>query len=269
MKETLLFYSTVLRNIASLFLFGTLIIILQTNHYLLMSIWGICAWLFFINKSMRFFIVTTMAFGIGFFLYVYVNSHWITDLNPEGMHIILNRLSLIFLILALTAISLIYKLPFMRYWQKPQWGELVRVPFILSGFHQTKVSVFLSIAMIINLIVFMPFIVNNGWANIQEIWRFMLIFSIINSVLEEIIWRGMLLSRFSEHFGNRWAVMITSIGFGLQHYSLGFSWGSCLVFTLGGLFFGAITVKSKSIVPAVIWHMLINALMVLSGMILK
>jgi uncharacterized protein len=98
-----------------------------------MSVWGICAWLFFINKSMRFFIVITMAFGIGFFLYGYVNSHWITDLNPEGMLIILNRLSLIFLILPLTAISLIYKLPFMRYWQKPQWGELVRVPFILGS----------------------------------------------------------------------------------------------------------------------------------------
>ncbi|MGM0877043.1 MAG: hypothetical protein ACQEWV_20425 [Bacillota bacterium] len=40
MKETLLFHSTVLRNIASLFLFGSLIIILQTNHYLLMSVWG-------------------------------------------------------------------------------------------------------------------------------------------------------------------------------------------------------------------------------------
>ncbi|MBD1379811.1 CPBP family intramembrane glutamic endopeptidase [Metabacillus arenae] len=269
MKEALLLHSTVLRNIASLFLFGILIIILQTNHYLLMSVWGICAWLFFFNKSMRFFILTTTAFGIGFFLYGYVNSHWITHLNPEGLLIILNRLSLIFLILPLTAISLIYKLPFMRYWQSPQWGELVRVPFILSGFHHTKVSVFLSIAMMINLIAFMPFIVNNGWAYIQEIWWFMLIFSIINSVLEEIIWRGMLLSRFSEHFGNRWAIMITSIGFGLQHYSLGFSWGGCLVFTLGGLFFGAITVKSKSIIPAVIWHMSINALMVLSGMIVK
>jgi hypothetical protein len=58
-----------------------------------MSVWGICAWLFFINKSMRFFIVITMAFGIGFFLYGYVNSHWITDLNPEGMLIILNGVS--------------------------------------------------------------------------------------------------------------------------------------------------------------------------------
>lgn len=269
MKETLLFHSTVLRNIASLFLFGTLIIILQTNQYLLMSVWGICAWLFYINKSLRFFFVTTMAFGVGFYLYGYVNSHWITELNSEEMLIILNRLSLIFLIIPLTAISIIYKLPFMRYWQKPQWDELVHVPFILSGFHQTKVSTFLSIAMIINLIVFMPFIVNNGWEYIQEIWWFMIIFPIINSVLEEIIWRGILLSRFSEYFGNRWAVMMTSIGFGLQHYSLGFSWGSCLVFTLGGLFFGAITVKSKSIVPAVIWHMSINGLMVLSGMILK
>nr|WP_238343551.1 CPBP family intramembrane glutamic endopeptidase [Gracilibacillus saliphilus] len=110
----------------------------------------------------------------------------------------------------------------------------------------------------------MPFI---SWTYIQEIWCFALIFLILNSVLEETIWRGVLLSRFSECFGNRWAVLITSVGFGLQHYSLGFSWMSCLLFSVGGFFFGAITIRSKSILPAVIWHMLFNLLMVFSGVI--
>ncbi|WP_163538821.1 CPBP family intramembrane glutamic endopeptidase [Gracilibacillus sp. YIM 98692] len=267
MKETLLFPTSTKRNIASLFLFGSLIILVQLNNYLLITVWGIGAGLIFIDKSMRFFVVITLTFGIGFFLYGYVNSEWFTDMSPEAMRIILNRVSLIALIIPLICISLIYKLPFMSYWRTPQWGEFVRIPFIWFGFRQAKVSMFLAMAMFINFIAFMPFIVNNTWAYILEIWWFLLIFSILNSVLEEIIWRGILLSRFSECFGNRWAVLITSIGFGLQHYSLGFSWVSCLAFSMGGFFFGALTVHSKSIIPAVIWHMLFNTLMILSGMI--
>ncbi|QGH36742.1 CPBP family intramembrane metalloprotease [Gracilibacillus salitolerans] len=267
MKRTLLFPTNAEPNILPLFLFGTLVIFLQLDSYLLMTAWGISAGLLFIDKSMRFFVLITLTFGIGFFFYGYVNSQWIAEMTLEEMRIIINRLSLIVLIIPLISISFIYRLPFMSYWQKPQWGESVRIPFIWSGFRRTKVSTFLVIAMIINLITFMPFVINTSWAYIQEIWRFLLVFSILNSVLEEIIWRGVLLSRFSECFGNRWAVLITSIGFGLQHYSLGFSWISCLLFSVGGFFFGAITVRSNSIIPAVIWHMLLNFLMVISGML--
>lgn len=211
--------------------------------------------------------MTTIFLGIGFFVYMYVNSHWIIDLNPKELHIFFNRLSLIFIMIPLIALSLIYKIPFMRYWKKPQWNELIRIPFIWSGFHQSKVKFFLLIALTINFFTFMPFMIRNGWTYIQEVWLFAIIFSITNAVLEEMIWRGTLLSRFSEHLGDKWAVIVTSLGFGLQHYSLGFSWGVCIAFSLGGLFFGGITIKSKSIVPAVIWHMSINALMVFSGII--
>lgn len=256
-----------LRNMAALFLFGSLITLLQTNNYLLIGFWGVCAGLLSIYKRMRIFILTTIFFGIGFFLYLYVNSRWIIDLNPKGLHIFFNRLSLIFIMIPLISLSLIYKIPFIRYWKKPQWNELIGIPFIWLGFHQTKVKYFLLIALTINIFTFMPFIIRNGWTYTQEVWVLAIIFSITNAVLEEMIWRGTLLSRFSEQLGDKWAVIVTSLGFGLQHYSLGFSWGVCIAFSLGGLFFGGITIKSKSIVPGVIWHMSINALMVFSGII--
>ncbi|WP_261807917.1 CPBP family intramembrane glutamic endopeptidase [Paenibacillus sp. N3.4] len=187
-------------------------------------------------------------------------------MNPKELHIILNRLSLIFIMIPLITLSLIYKIPFMRYWKKPQWNELIGIPFIWSGFRQSKVKYFLLIALTINLFAFMPFIIRNGWTYIHEVWLLAIILSITN-VIEEMIWRGTLLSRFSEQLGDKWAVIVTSLGFGLQHYSLGFSWGVCIAYSLGGLFFGGITIKSKSIVPTVIWHMSINALMVFSGLI--
>ncbi|WP_208592004.1 CPBP family intramembrane glutamic endopeptidase [Gracilibacillus suaedae] len=265
MKQTLSFFTSSQRTFLPLLLFGTLIIILQLNNYLLMTVWAIAtALIFFINKSMRYFVWITLAFGIGFFLYIYGNTQWIADMYTEETRVILNRFFLIIVIIPLLCFSFIYRLPFISYWQKPRWAEYVQVPFIWLGFRQVKVSAFLVVAMMINLITFMPFI---SWTYIQEIWRFALIFSILNSVLEETIWRGVLLSRFSACFGNRWAVLITSVGFGLQHYSLGFSWISCLLFSVGGFFFGAITSRSKSIIPSIIWHMLFNLLMVFSGVI--
>lgn len=52
---------------------------------------------------------------------------------------------------------------------------------------------------------------------------FALLFSLINGVLEEYIWQGILLRQFSNQLGEKCAIVLTSIGFGLQHYSLSFS----------------------------------------------
>lgn len=114
----------------------------------------------------------------------------------------------------------------------------------------------------------MPFIVRNGWLFIQDVWLLAIIFSITNAIFEEVIWRGVLLNRFAEQLGDKWAVVISSLGFGLQHYSLGFPWSVCIAFSLGGLFYGGITVKSGSIIPSLVWHVVFNILMVFSGLIL-
>ncbi|WP_246294025.1 CPBP family intramembrane glutamic endopeptidase [Paenibacillus planticolens] len=212
------------------------------------------------------FISITVLLGFGFFIYLFVNLHWITSAHPEELHILLNRLSLICIIIPLFAFSLISKIPFMHYWKKPQWNREIHVPLIWAGFRQTKVKLFLIIAIIITFFTFLPFVILNGWNSMQEAWLFALIFAITNALFEEVIWRGTLLSRFSELFGDKWAVIITSLGFGLQHYSLGFSWAVCIAFSIGGFFFGGITIKSNSIVPAVILHLSINVLMVFSGL---
>lgn len=258
---------TLLRNVACLFLVGVLITSLQTQNYLLMYVWGGCTGLLFIYKPMRSFLLTTIGLGVGFVLYLFINSSLIFDLKPKEWHIFLNRLSLICIIIPLLVLAFIQKLPFMLYAKKPHWNEQIGIPFIWSGFRQSKVHNFLLIAIIAISFAFMPFVIRNGWSNIQGIWLFTLAFCITN-VLEEIIWRGVLLSRFSEQLGDKWAVILTSAGFGLQHYSLGFSWGVCIAFALGGLYFGGITIKSKSIIPVVIWHTWINVLMIFSGFVL-
>jgi uncharacterized protein len=72
----------------------------------------------------------------------------------------------------------------------------------------------------------------------------MIIFSITNAaLLEEIIWSGALSSRFFEQAGEKWTVVKASIGFDLQHYSLGFPWLICIAFSAGGFFYEGTTVN--------------------------
>ncbi|WP_258365610.1 CPBP family intramembrane glutamic endopeptidase [Aneurinibacillus soli] len=173
------------------------------------------------------------------------------------------------ILLPFLGLSLLYKSPLLHYWNKPKWNEMIHFPLTWSGFHQVKIKYFLLIALAINIVTFTPFMIRNGWGFIQDIWLVAIIFSITNAVFEEFIWRGVLLSRFSEQLGDKWAVIITSLGFGLQHYSLGFSWAMCITFSIGGFFYGGVTVQSKSIIPALIWHITFNFLMVFSGLIIS
>jgi uncharacterized protein len=249
-------------------LFASLLILIQTDNYLLLSIWGIFTIFLYIksDQSGRFFVVTNVLFGIGFYTYLYVNTHLFQEVQLRELNILFDRLSLVLILIPLL---MFYRTPFIRYLKKPKWDNIIQFPFIWSGSHHVKIISFLLIALTINVLAMLPFILFNGWSFIQEVFVIAVIFSFTNAILEEFIWRGALLSRFSEQLGEKWAIVITSLGFGLQHYSLGFPWLICIAFSFGGFFYGVITIKSESIIPSIIWHIILNFLMVFSGLILK
>lgn len=255
------------RNTLSLLMFASLIVILQSNAYAAMAVWTAIALLLLLDKTMRAFLLTTCCLGAGFYLYLTVHTIWIHEVKPESLHILLNRVSLLLVLLPLLAYSMIVKRPFLFYWGKPDWNEPFGIPWIWSGVRRTTVRRFWLIAMGASAIAFLPFVASNGWSNFRMFALFAVLFAVAN-VLEEVLWRGALLSRYAEQLGEKWAVAATSIGFGLQHYALGYPWGACVAFAIGGMYFGGVTVRSRSILPVIIWHGLINLLMVFSGLIL-
>jgi uncharacterized protein len=248
-----------------------LIITLQIQNLYLIILWTVLSIFAFIkfDNPFKSFIITNLLFGIGFFFYLYVINNWFVQVETKELNIFLNRFSLVIVLFPMIIFSFLSNSKFISFWRNPHWNERIYFPFIWSGFHSTKVRPFLFIALTINILIFMPFIILNGWSFFREIWVLAIIFSITNAVFEEMIWRGALLSRFSEQLGEKWAVAVTSLGFGLQHYSLGFSWMICIAFSIGGMFYGGITVRSKSIFPSMIWHVTLNLLMVFSGLIVK
>ncbi|KKB35564.1 CPBP family intramembrane glutamic endopeptidase [Bacillus thermotolerans] len=263
--------TTLLQNIISLCAFAVLIVSIQLDNYLLIGLWMLISVFLFaaFDRSAKSFVVTNLLFGVGFFAYLYVTDHWIASFHSKEWHVFLNRLSLIFILIPLLVSSFLFKVPYRSYFKKTQWKERIYFPFIWSGFHWTTVRTFLFIALAINIVAFLPIMALNGWTFIKEVWVLALIFSITNGILEEIIWRGALLGQFSAQLGEKWGVIVTSLGFGLQHYHLGMPWLLCIALSLGGVFYGGVTVKSKSILPSTIWHIALNVLMVLSGLLLN
>lgn len=155
----------------------------------------------------------------------------------------------------------------MNYRFKSDWNAKIYFPFVWSGFHSLSIKAFLLVAVSINLVVFSPFIFKANISLNLSFLNFLILFSLINAVLEEILWRGILLTRMVELAGEKAAVLFSGIAFGLSHLAFGYSWLICLGFAFGGFFYAAIVVRSGSIIPAIIWHVVFNILMILSGVI--
>ena len=124
------------------------------------------------------------------------------------------------------------------------------------------------IGIVINVIIYVYFIVQKDMESFQTLLLFCLLFSLINAVFEEVIWRGLLLSVLKEHTSIGYAVIITSVGFGLFHLSIGFSIYLSLLISVAGLIYALITLKTNSIYPSIVFHIVINIGMVYSGLII-
>ncbi|GIP33176.1 CPBP family intramembrane glutamic endopeptidase [Paenibacillus sp. J2TS4] len=209
-----------------------------------------------------------LGYMAGFLLYRAFND-WIGSMMIGHERIILlNRLSLILIIAPIALLSFMYREKPIPYLGRPDLRAKLFFPFIESGFHQVTVRTFLIIAFLINAAVFAPFIFMRKESLDPSFFVIAISFAVINSILEEVLWRGVLLRRFGEAIGVYPGLMVTSLGFGLQHHSLGFDWWICLLFAGGGIFYGAVVLRSGSLYPAIVWHGVLNLLMAYSGLIL-
>ena len=92
--------------------------------------------------------------------------------------------------------------------------------------------------------------------------------SLLNSVIsipEEAVWRGVVLAVFLRSYDQRKTIIFSALVFGAMHIVTVFNWQS-LIFAAGnvvwaaiiGLFYGYVTLKTDSLLPAMIVHYLGN-----------
>lgn len=80
--------------------------------------------------------------------------------------------------------------------------------------------------------------------------------SIIIPFFEELLFRGLLFTTLSNKYGAWWALIISSVFFGMLHG------GVFIATSIFGLVFGYIFYKTKSLIPGILLHMIWNSLSV-------
>ncbi|WP_090831996.1 CPBP family intramembrane glutamic endopeptidase [Bacillus sp. UNCCL13] len=214
------------------------------------------------HKEYRLLSSLLNSFLVGF-LFFQIASNQLGDLEiTKELIILLNRCLLIIIILAMIFSQILNKRRITFFTKIPEWSRRISLPF-----HSIRLSYFLLISFLFSFTILIPpFFLKE--TDIDSVLLFALFFSFINATLEEFIWRGILLSGLREYVSSFYAIIITSLGFGLYHISIGIPLIFSLLFAFGGLFYSIVVLKSNSIYPAILLHIVINIGMVLNGWII-
>ncbi|WP_121612637.1 CPBP family intramembrane glutamic endopeptidase [Mesobacillus foraminis] len=190
-------------------------------------------------------------------------NHWLLS---REYYIIATRLTL-----------LVYIIPFLLYWRiskkaprylaKGSFTNTIYTPFIWKGI-KDPIWRALLIAGSVNIVVFAFFIdLPSSSSGALKVLSISFLFAIVNASLEEVFWRGLLLSYFVDALGEKSGLILSSFGFGLYHLSMGLNIWFCAGFIVGGFLLGGLAIRAKGILPSFVLHFLINLLMVMAGAI--
>jgi len=98
----------------------------------------------------------------------------------------------------------------------------------------------------------------------EQFWPFLLAFALLPALCEEIAFRGFILTGLHKRFRPRTAVLLSSFLFALYHMNV----FQLLPAFLLGIVLGLVTVRSKSLLPAMLLHFLHNAALLVAMQLL-
>lgn len=220
---------------------------------------------FYAPRESKTLWLTISIYIAGYWIAFYLKSDVISILEvTREIEIVLSRLSLLGLIVPYYLFIKLSK-PQTNYFSIGSFDNVIHTPFIWRGI-KDPIWRFLLIFSVIVLISF-SFIIDFGREDLYQFLMYGILFALVNSILEEILWRGLILPRFIDYSGEKLGLIVTSLGFGFYHYSIGFPWVICGLFSLCGLLMGGVTIRSKGLLPVIIMHFIMNVAFALSGMI--
>lgn len=157
----------------------------------------------------------------------------------------------------------------MHYWRIGNFRERIAFPWIWKGFDHPPIWLFITIFSLITSVMFIVtmFAIKPDSTLTIQLVMYSLLFACINAPLEEIMWRGFILSRFVDTMGTVSALIVTSVGFGFYHYALGIPLIGCIGFAIGSIYMAGLTLRSNGLLPVIIFHFVLNFWMFMSGAI--
>jgi len=101
-------------------------------------------------------------------------------------------------------------------------------------------------------------------AHVPDLPTALILFAVIPAVCEEFAFRGFILSGLEHGHGTRTAVVMSAVLFGFMHVLVSL-FQQLFNATLLGLVLGLLAVRSRSILPGIVFHVINNGLAVLTG----
>lgn len=137
----------------------------------------------------------------------------------------MNGLLLVIIVVGLYVAHLFNKKKVSYFFQKLAWDKALILPF-----HSIYTLHFWLIGLGINSIIFILFVFQQEAGYLSSILVVGLLFSFLDALLEEVIWRGMVLASLQKEVSTLYAVLVSSIGFGLLHLAIDFPLITSLLF---------------------------------------
>lgn len=254
-------YHLFLIGSAALFLSGIILLSYRAYGLGMLPVLGLFT-LHLSTKQNRSVISLFIFFLLGLLAFQFATA-WINEWNvSKETKILLNRSFLLFILLALVLSHLRLKEKIRFFTEFPNWKKRIPMPS-----HTISMPLFLLIGLAGSSTIFIPLIWSSSISEVKSLFLFALGFTILNATMEELIWRGVMLSSLKRNVSVLYAVTVTSLGFGLLHLSIGIPLLLSLLFSFGGIFYAIVVLKTDSIYPSIAFHMVMNVGMVLNGWI--
>ncbi|MFI8684550.1 lysostaphin resistance A-like protein [Rossellomorea sp. NPDC077527] len=255
-QQTIFLIST-----AILFFTGIILFSYRTYEWGMVPLLGLLILYLFTQKN-RSVVPLFFFFLLGFLLFQFANG-WVNgwDVSKETK-ILLNRAFLLIILLTAALSQWISHEKVWLYTVFPHWKKRVSMPS-----HTISLPFFLLIGLAGSCTIFIPLLWSGEISEMRSLFLFAVGFTILNATLEELIWRGVILSSLIRNTSVVYAVAVTSIGFGLLHLSIGIPLFLSLLFSFGGVFYSFVVLKTESVYPSIAFHMVMNMGMVLNGWI--
>lgn len=193
-----------------------------------------------------------------------------TTAGGGGPGLVASRLGLVTVALLLIFAAIVTRIRPIHFALLGDLRAPIAFPLIWTGPGRGPIWLHLLIGIAVTSVSFAPAM---EWQSLTEqVVLLALLFALVNSLLEELIFRGLLLSRLTEATGERWGLLLTSLAFGFYHYTFPLGDGTYgLVGSLGfaalGGLLGGLTLRSGGLTAAWAVHAAANVWMILSGLL--
>ncbi|MBI3558726.1 MAG: CPBP family intramembrane metalloprotease [Deltaproteobacteria bacterium] len=202
------------------------------------------------------------ALGLILFLFVIGASFYLNMILREQS---------IFLLIALTHVGVMFVLPWLAYrYFNLKWADAI--PHAKAPASVYAGALLAALAMAVLMIALLPQSPLSKEMAEELARRFeglgqsatgmllmLLVLAILPGIFEELAFRGYLFTSLARGFSGVWTVVLTSLMFGANHFSL----IRMLPTTLIGLVLGTVAWRTRSIFPTILFHVVYNSAVIL------